>query len=223
MSEPRGARKPRYQDMLLTNAAGNGGRVKVSARSHFRRSADALVRLGLLTFVYSDGFLAYFDITDAGRAKLPPAFAEQVDQPMTEQTEAEHPASCALSCCQRTAEEWQRIRREVARDLAGHDGKPPVPALTAAEVIVIIGQRRGSNTRYDNSPEAAAERNVPHDPRPLCREFVAQPDPAEFWCRTCRWNRPMHDDEAHREAIAAVLRKRGTRGTSEQRMGEINR
>ena len=64
------------------------------------------------------------------------------------------------------------------------------------------------NTRYsiaDNSPEAAAERNVPRNPRPLCREFVAQAAPAEFWCATCHWNRPMHDDEAHRSAIADEL------------------
>ncbi len=65
------SRKPRYQDMLLTYAVGNEGRLKVSARSHFRRSADALERRGLLTFVSSDGFLAYFDITDAGRAQVP--------------------------------------------------------------------------------------------------------------------------------------------------------
>jgi hypothetical protein len=75
MSQSTKPRKPRYQDMLLNNAAGNGGRVKVSARSHFRRSADALVRRGLLVFVSGDSFLAYFDITDAGRAELPQAQA----------------------------------------------------------------------------------------------------------------------------------------------------
>lgn len=57
----------------------------------------------------------------------------------------------------------------------------------------------------DNSPEAAAERNVPRNPRPLCRDFVAQPAPAQFWCATCRWNEPMHADETHRTAIADEL------------------
>jgi hypothetical protein len=67
-------------------------------------------------------------------------------------------------------------------------------------------------TRYsiaDNSPEAAAERNVPRNPRPLCRGFVAQPAPAAFWCATCRWNQPMHDDETCRAAIAAELLRLG--------------
>jgi hypothetical protein len=59
----------------------------------------------------------------------------------------------------------------------------------------------------DNSPQAAAERNVPHNPRPLCTSFVAQPAPAEFWCRTCGWNRPMHDSDEHRAAIAAELER----------------
>jgi hypothetical protein len=65
-----------------------------------------------------------------------------------------------------------------------------------------------ASTRYsiaDNSPAAAAERNVRRNPNPLCRDFVALPAPSEFWCATCKWNRPMHDDEAHREAIAAEL------------------
>jgi hypothetical protein len=57
----------------------------------------------------------------------------------------------------------------------------------------------------DNSPEASAARNVPQNPHPLCRDFVEQPEPAEFWCATCHWNRPMHDDEAARTAIANEL------------------
>jgi hypothetical protein len=64
------------------------------------------------------------------------------------------------------------------------------------------------NARYsiaDNSPEAAAERNVPRNPHPLCRDFVPMDPPSSFWCAMCKWNRPMHDDEAHREAIAAEL------------------
>lgn len=63
-------------------------------------------------------------------------------------------------------------------------------------------------TRYsiaDNSPAAAAERNVPRNPRPLCRDFVPSPAPAAFWCATCHWNEPMHDSEVQREAIAAEL------------------
>jgi hypothetical protein len=68
-------------------------------------------------------------------------------------------------------------------------------------------------TRYslgDDSPEAAAERNVRRNPQPLCRDFVALPAPSEFWCETCSWNRPMHDDERHREAIAAELLRLNT-------------
>jgi len=70
---------------------------------------------------------------------------------------------------------------------------------------------RNDQARYglaDNSPQAAAERNVPRNPRPLCREFVAQEPPAAFWCATCHWNRPMHDDENHRQAIAVEIRRR---------------
>jgi hypothetical protein len=60
----------------------------------------------------------------------------------------------------------------------------------------------------DNSPQAAAERNVPRNPRPLCSSFAAQAAPAEFWCLTCGWNRPMHDSDEHRAAIAGELRRR---------------
>jgi hypothetical protein len=56
-------------------------------------------------------------------------------------------AACALSCCQRTAEEWERIRLAVARDLAGYDGHPPAPRLTAAEVVEVITQRGGDTNR----------------------------------------------------------------------------
>ena len=61
----------------------------------------------------------------------------------------------------------------------------------------------------DFSPEANAERNVPQNPRPLCRDFTPQPEPAEFWCATCGWNRPMHNDERERAAIAAELARLG--------------
>lgn len=57
-------------------------------------------------------------------------------------------------------------------------------------------------------PATAAERasrNVPANPRPLCRDFTAKPSPAEFWCATCGWNEPMHDDEVSRTAIATEL------------------
>lgn len=58
---------------------------------------------------------------------------------------------------------------------------------------------------WSNSPAANAARNVPHNPRLLCQDFQAQPKPSEFWCSTCGWNRPMHDDEAERSAIADAL------------------
>ncbi|MBD9700715.1 hypothetical protein IHE56_01125 [Streptomyces sp. ID01-12c] len=57
----------------------------------------------------------------------------------------------------------------------------------------------------DTSPEASAARNVPNNPRPLCRDFQPKPEPAAFWCVTCGWNKPMHDDEARRTAIAKAL------------------
>ncbi|MDT9688168.1 hypothetical protein Q5762_07330 [Streptomyces sp. P9(2023)] len=59
----------------------------------------------------------------------------------------------------------------------------------------------------DFSPEASAFRNVPNNPRPLCRDFQAKPEPAAFWCVTCVWNEPMHDDERTRTAIAAELER----------------
>lgn len=64
----------------------------------------------------------------------------------------------------------------------------------------------------DNSPAARAERNVPNHPHPLCRDFTPKPSPAEFWCLTCGWNRPMHADEDKRTAIAAELRRMATGG-----------
>ena len=55
------------------------------------------------------------------------------------------------------------------------------------------------------TPEARAARNVPHNPQPLCRDFVEQPEPSAFWCGRCSWNRPMHDDDVARTAIADAL------------------
>lgn len=60
----------------------------------------------------------------------------------------------------------------------------------------------------DTKAQLAAERAarwVPEHPKALCREFLPQPIPAEFWCRNCGWNRPLHDDEIARKAIAAEL------------------
>lgn len=54
--------------------------------------------------------------------------------------------------------------------------------------------------------EAAAARNTPRNPNPLCQDFQAQPEPAAFWCAACRWNEPMHDNEAARTAIAEALK-----------------
>lgn len=54
---------------------------------------------------------------------------------------------------------------------------------------------------------AVAARNVPDNPRPLCRDFQPLPEPSEFWCATCHWNEPMHDDEIKREAIAEALKR----------------
>lgn len=57
----------------------------------------------------------------------------------------------------------------------------------------------------DYSPEARAYRNVPRNPRPLCRDFTAKPAPSTFWCATCGWNESMHGDECTRTAIANEL------------------
>lgn len=53
---------------------------------------------------------------------------------------------------------------------------------------------------------ASAARNVPNNPRELCRDFTAKPEPSEYWCANCGWNRPMHDDDVKRAAIANELR-----------------
>ncbi|MFF5261288.1 hypothetical protein ACFY4C_20290 [Actinomadura viridis] len=67
---------------------------------------------------------------------------------------------------------------------------------------------------WDSSPAARAARNVPHNPYPLCREFQSKPEPSEFWCASCGWNRPMHDDEDERTAIADALTCLPNGGTS---------
>lgn len=58
----------------------------------------------------------------------------------------------------------------------------------------------------DFSAESSAARNVPRNPHPLCRDFQPKPEPSEFWCATCGWNKPMHDDEHERTVIAAALK-----------------
>lgn len=59
------------------------------------------------------------------------------------------------------------------------------------------------------TPEARAARNVPANPHPICRDFVVQPEPSAFWCGFCHWNRPLHDDETYRTAVAAELARIG--------------
>lgn len=54
---------------------------------------------------------------------------------------------------------------------------------------------------------ARAARNVPNNPRELCRDFRPKPKPSAFWCATCGWNKPMHSDETRRSAIAAELNR----------------
>lgn len=65
----------------------------------------------------------------------------------------------------------------------------------------------------DLSPEAKASRSVPNNPNLLCRDFQPKPEPSEFWCLNCNWNRPMHDDERTRQAIAAELDRLPAGGT----------
>lgn len=76
---------------------------------------------------------------------------------------------------------------------------------------------------FDQSPEARASRNVPHHSVPVCPNFVAQPEPAEFWCTTCHWNRPDHGDERFRTAVANELKRRGTPATNSATHSEENR
>lgn len=73
------------------------------------------------------------------------------------------------------------------------------------------------NARFgpaDFSPAACAERNVPQNPNPLCRDFQPKPEPSEFWCINCNWNRPMHEDEVERAAIAEALDRLPAGGAS---------
>ena len=83
---------------------------------------------------------------------------------------------------------------------------------SGASVVMVDGHAGGIALSHiepitvsDSSPEARAARHVPNNPRPLCRDFHPKPKPSEFWCVTCGWNRPMHEDEAERTAIADAL------------------
>jgi hypothetical protein len=62
-----------------------------------------------------------------------------------------------------------------------------------------------TTTTAEEQAAKDAARYVPQNPRPLCRDFVEQPEPSAFWCGGCHWNRPMHDDEVARSAIAREL------------------
>lgn len=62
----------------------------------------------------------------------------------------------------------------------------------------------------DQSPEARAFHDVPAHPQPVCRDFADQPEPSAFWCGSCGWNRPLHDDEPFRAAVASELQRLAT-------------
>ncbi|MFJ6566545.1 hypothetical protein ACIQNU_03940 [Streptomyces sp. NPDC091292] len=92
--------------------------------------------------------------------------------------------------------------RSKAEVLGGHtdvvwvDGHGACIALTHVDPLPLWG----------GGPEARAARNVPDNPRELCRKFQPKPEPSEFWCANCGWNEPMHDNEATRGAIAEALK-----------------
>jgi hypothetical protein len=63
-----------------------------------------------------------------------------------------------------------------------------------------------SNSTTESLQERAA-RWAPQHPKPICTDFIPQPEPAEFWCVTCGWNQPLHADDEYRQAIAVELAK----------------
>jgi len=81
-------------------------------------------------------------------------------------------------------------------DVVWVDGHGACIALTHIDPFPAVG----------GGEEAAAARNVPRNPNPLCRDFTPKPAPSEFWCVNCRWNEPMHANEAARTAIAEALK-----------------
>ena len=50
---------------------------------------------------------------------------------------------------------------------------------------------------------------VAYNPKPLCEAFAPQNAPSEFWCATCSWNEPLHENQWMRSAVAAELAKLG--------------
>lgn len=92
--------------------------------------------------------------------------------------------------------------RSEAQLLGGHTDVVWVDGHSACIALTHVDPVRAT----DSSPEARAARNVPNNPNPLCRDFQPKPEPAEFWCANCRWNKPMHADEAKRTAIAEALK-----------------
>ncbi|MFJ1667427.1 hypothetical protein ACIOK4_13765 [Streptomyces bottropensis] len=92
--------------------------------------------------------------------------------------------------------------RSKASVLGGHTAVVWVDGHSACINLTHIDPFRATDT----GPEASAARNVPQNPNPLCRDFQPKPEPAAFWCVACGWNKPMHDDEARRSAIAEALK-----------------
>ncbi|MFE4420365.1 hypothetical protein [Streptomyces sp. NPDC056817] len=92
--------------------------------------------------------------------------------------------------------------RSRAQVLGGHTAVVWVDGHGACIALTHVDPFRATDT----SPEANAARYVPQNSRPLCRDFQPKPEPAEFWCATCGWNEPMHDDEDRRTAIAEALK-----------------
>ncbi|ONK09485.1 hypothetical protein [Streptomyces sp. MP131-18] len=82
-------------------------------------------------------------------------------------------------------------------------------APTAHHTTDLEDQMSTTPARAERAARAAeaAARNVPNNPRPLCTSFVEQPEPSAFWCGRCHWNRPMHDSDVERAAIAAELER----------------
>lgn len=92
--------------------------------------------------------------------------------------------------------------RSQATGLGGHTDVVWVDGHSACIALTHVDPFRATDT----SPEASAARWVPNNPHPLCRDFQPKPEPSEFWCVTCGWNEPMHDDEETRSAIAEALK-----------------
>lgn len=92
--------------------------------------------------------------------------------------------------------------RSRASVLSGHTDVVWVDGHSACIALTHVDPFRATDT----SPEASAARNVPNNPRPLCRDFTPKPEPAEFWCTNCGWNKPMHNEEDRRAAIAEALK-----------------